>query len=57
MNLTRRDFIKANAIAATAVAAGVAIPTAASNLMTKSADTTISGTKPLVVFVVQVVVF
>ena len=36
MSLTRRDFIKANAIAATAAAAGVAIPASASNLVTDS---------------------
>ncbi|SFB81311.1 nitrate reductase catalytic subunit NapA [Pseudoalteromonas denitrificans] len=36
MNQSRRDFIKANAIAATAAAAGVAIPASASNLITDS---------------------
>lgn len=36
MNQSRRDFIKANAIAATAAAAGVAIPASASNLNTDS---------------------
>jgi nitrate reductase NapA len=45
MTLTRRDFIKANAIAATAVAAGVAVPSSASNLITKSSDTTIKWDK------------
>jgi len=45
MTLTRRDFIKANAIAATAVAAGIAVPTSASNLITKSSDTTIKWDK------------
>jgi nitrate reductase NapA len=45
MTLTRRDFIKANAIAATAVAAGIAVPTSASNLITKSSDKTIKWDK------------
>jgi nitrate reductase NapA len=45
MTLTRRDFIKANAIAATAVAAGIAVPSSASNLLTKSSDTTIKWDK------------
>jgi len=36
VNQSRRDFIKANAIAATAAAAGVAIPASASNLITDS---------------------
>lgn len=45
MKVTRRAFIKANAIAATSVAAGVAIPISASNLMTKSSDTTIKWDK------------
>jgi len=45
MTLTRRDFIKANAVAATAVAAGIAVPTSASNLITKSSDTTIKWDK------------
>lgn len=34
MNLTRRDFAKANAIAAAATAAGLSFPAAASNLVT-----------------------
>lgn len=45
MTLTRRDFIKANAVAATAVAAGVAIPASASNLITKSSDSAIKWDK------------
>ena len=45
MTLTRRDFIKANAVAATAVAAGVAVPSAASNLITKSSESTIKWGK------------
>jgi len=45
MTLTRRDFIKANAVAATAVAAGIAVPSSASNLITKSSDTTIKWDK------------
>ncbi len=45
MTLTRRDFIKANAVAATAVAAGVAVPSAASNLITKSSESTIKWDK------------
>ncbi|RHW75319.1 nitrate reductase catalytic subunit NapA [Colwellia sp. RSH04] len=45
MTLTRRDFIKANAIAATAVAAGVSIPTSASNLITKSSESKIKWDK------------
>jgi nitrate reductase NapA len=45
MTLTRRDFIKANAVAATAVAAGISIPTSASNLITNSADTKIKWDK------------
>ena len=45
MTLTRRDFIKANAIAATAVAAGVAVPASASNLITKSSESAIKWDK------------
>lgn len=45
MSLTRRDFIKANAIAATAVAAGVSVPASASNLITKSEDSKIKWDK------------
>ncbi|MDX2367311.1 MAG: nitrate reductase catalytic subunit NapA [Colwellia sp.] len=45
MSLTRRDFIKANAVAATAVAAGIAVPAAASNLITKSSDSAIKWDK------------
>lgn len=45
MNQSRRDFIKANAIAATAVAAGVAIPSSASNLITDSAESKIKWDK------------
>ena len=39
MTLTRRDFIKANAVAATAVAAGVAVPASAANLITQISRT------------------
>lgn len=45
MTLTRRDFIKANAVAATAVAAGVAVPSSASNLITNSSESTIKWDK------------
>lgn len=45
MTLTRRDFIKANAIAATAVAAGISIPTSASNMITKSSESKIKWDK------------
>jgi len=45
MSLTRRDFIKANAIAATAIAAGVAVPASATNLITKSSQSTIKWDK------------
>lgn len=45
MTLTRRDFIKANAIAATAAAAGVSIPASASNLITYSKDSHIKWDK------------
>ncbi len=45
MSFTRRDFIKANAIAATAVVAGVAVPSSAANLIAKSSDTAIKWDK------------
>ncbi|NRA83317.1 MAG: nitrate reductase catalytic subunit NapA [Gammaproteobacteria bacterium] len=45
MSISRRDFIKANAIAATAVAAGVAIPVSASNLVTDSKKSKIKWDK------------
>ena len=45
MTLTRRDFIKANAIAATAVAAGVSVPLSATNLITQSSKSTIKWDK------------
>ncbi|MBU2970054.1 nitrate reductase catalytic subunit NapA [Pseudoalteromonas sp. C2R02] len=45
MNQSRRDFIKANAIAATAAAAGVAIPASASNLITDSDESKIKWDK------------
>ncbi|NRA69525.1 MAG: nitrate reductase catalytic subunit NapA [Gammaproteobacteria bacterium] len=45
MSLSRRDFIKANAIAATAAAAGIAIPATASNLVTDSAKSKIKWDK------------
>ena len=41
MKLTRRNFVKSNAIAATAAAAGVSLPATASNLITKSSETEI----------------
>ncbi|MEH6627611.1 MAG: molybdopterin-dependent oxidoreductase, partial [Motiliproteus sp.] len=45
MKLTRRDFVKSNAVAATAVAAGVAIPAHATNLLAKSSDSEIRWDK------------
>ncbi|NRA53642.1 MAG: nitrate reductase catalytic subunit NapA [Gammaproteobacteria bacterium] len=45
MSLSRRDFIKANAIAATAAAAGVVVPVAASNLVTDPAKSKIKWDK------------
>jgi len=45
MSLSRRDFIKANAIAATAAAAGMAIPVSASNLTTDSSKSKIKWDK------------
>jgi len=45
MSLSRRDFIKANAIAATAAAAGMSIPVVASNLETDSAKSKIKWDK------------
>ncbi len=45
MKLTRRDFVKSNAVAATAAAAGVALPAQATNLLAKSSDTEIRWDK------------
>ncbi|ARU54196.1 nitrate reductase catalytic subunit [Oleiphilus messinensis] len=45
MKLSRRAFIKHNAVAATAAAAGVSIPAAGSNLITKASDTAINWDK------------
>ena len=45
MSLSRRDFIKANAIAATAAAAGIAIQAPASNLVTESSKSKIKWDK------------
>ncbi|MCP5162250.1 MAG: nitrate reductase catalytic subunit NapA [Hahellaceae bacterium] len=45
MKLTRRKFLKSNAVAATAAAAGVALPAGASNLVTKAEDTAIKWDK------------
>ena len=45
MKLTRRKFIKSNAVAATAAAAGVVVPVSASNLITKSGDSAIKWDK------------
>ncbi len=45
MKLTRRAFVKSNAIAATAVAAGVSIPASATNLLAKSSDSEIRWDK------------
>ncbi|MEH6472014.1 MAG: nitrate reductase catalytic subunit NapA [Halopseudomonas sp.] len=45
MKLTRREFVKSNAIAATAVAAGVSVPASATNLLAKSSDTEIRWDK------------
>ena len=45
MKLSRRNFIKNNAVAATAAAAGVAVPVSASNLITKSSDSVITWDK------------
>ena len=45
MKLTRRDFVKSQAVAATAAAAGVALPATAANLVTGSGDTEIRWDK------------
>jgi len=45
MKLSRRDFVKAQAVASAAVAAGVSVPSSASNLITKSSDTEINWDK------------
>ncbi|MBP7546941.1 MAG: nitrate reductase catalytic subunit NapA [Corallincola sp.] len=45
MSLSRRDFIKANAVAATAAAAGVSLPASAANLLAGKADTAIRWDK------------
>ncbi|MFT6914523.1 MAG: nitrate reductase NapA [Motiliproteus sp.] len=45
MKLTRRAFVKSNAIAATAVAAGVAVPASATNLLARSSETEIRWDK------------
>ncbi|MCW8884869.1 MAG: nitrate reductase catalytic subunit NapA, partial [Motiliproteus sp.] len=45
MKLTRRDFVKSNAIAATAAAAGVATPVQATNMLARSSDTEIRWDK------------
>ncbi|MCW8886479.1 MAG: nitrate reductase catalytic subunit NapA [Motiliproteus sp.] len=46
MKLTRRDFVKSNAVAATAAAAGVAVPAAhATNMLAKSSDSEIRWDK------------
>ncbi len=45
MKLTRRDFVKSNAVAATAAAAGVTMPASATNLLAKSDDSEIRWDK------------
>lgn len=45
MKLTRRDYIKANAVALAAAAAGVQAPASASNLITSSAETRLKWAK------------
>ncbi|WP_120495960.1 nitrate reductase catalytic subunit NapA [Kiloniella sp. EL199] len=45
MKLSRRDYIKANAVALAAGVAGIATPTAASNLVTDSSKTEIKWSK------------
>ncbi|MGB1237544.1 MAG: nitrate reductase catalytic subunit NapA [Pseudomonadales bacterium] len=45
MKLSRRDFVKAQAAASAAVAAGVSLPSSATNLITKSSDTDIHWDK------------
>ncbi|MGB0937275.1 MAG: nitrate reductase catalytic subunit NapA [Colwellia sp.] len=45
MNINRREFIKANAVAAAAAVAGISVPAAASNLITSSDITKIKWDK------------
>ena len=45
MKLSRRDFVKAQAAASAAVAAGISMPASATNLITKSSDTAIKWDK------------
>jgi len=45
MKVSRRDFVKAQAVSAAVAAAGISGPTAASNLITKSSDTQIHWDK------------
>ena len=45
MKLTRREFVKSNAVAATAAAAGVAMPASATNLLAKASDSEIRWDK------------
>ena len=45
MTINRREFIKANAVAAAAAVAGVSIPAAASNLVTNSEMTKLKWDK------------
>ncbi|RRJ83870.1 nitrate reductase catalytic subunit NapA [Aestuariirhabdus litorea] len=45
MKQTRRDFIKSQAVVATAAAAGVSLPASATNLITSSKDTSIQWDK------------
>ena len=45
MKLSRRDFVKAQAVASAAVAAGVSVPSSASNLITTSKETDIHWDK------------
>ncbi|MGL5993360.1 MAG: twin-arginine translocation signal domain-containing protein, partial [Aeromonas sobria] len=45
MKLSRRDFMKANAVAAAAAVAGVSAPTLAANLITRTDKTAIHWDK------------
>ncbi len=45
MKVNRRDFVKAQAASAAAVAAGISLPTSATNLITSTADTEIHWDK------------
>ncbi|WP_207061823.1 nitrate reductase catalytic subunit NapA [Motiliproteus sp. SC1-56] len=45
MKLTRRDFVKSNAVAATAAAAGVSVPASATNLLARSSESEIRWDK------------